>query len=334
MFRKLALLATCSAMVAAAGCRNDNNGGTPVDLTPGPGDMAVGGGGGDMAMKSYMMSSIAGMRQGSPGDYQLTNVVQLGRTPSKASPRIFVQDAGGGDFSAMMVKCSSTSMTHPCSAATLAAAVAIADGHSVTIQGTYIRSSSTKFEEFFIDTITDNGAGTAPAPSTVALTDIQRGGTSAKYYFQKVTTTLTTPWIMYDWTPTEFVYTGATKCPYQFGWGMVPMGTAGVTPGMSCGTSGSTQPASPTGTPPSSEILIGTDFYSGFTVSSDCRCAKMFTDTVPNGPPNAAAASTMPAGAVSGLLVFDVPYMGTTGYTYIAPQTNTDAPITNTVAGN
>ena len=45
-----------------------------------------------------------------------------------------------------------------------------------------------------------------------------------------------------------------------------------------------------------------------------------------------AATSTL-GGTIGGLLVFDVPFGGTTGYTYLAPKSLTDAPITGTVAG-
>ena len=74
------------------------------------------------------------------------------------------------------------------------------------------------------------------------------------------------------------------------------------------------------------EVLIGSDFYKGFTVSSDCRCAKTFVDMEP------AATSTL-SGTVSGLLVFDVPFGGSVGYYYLDPQSAADAPITNLVAG-
>jgi hypothetical protein len=63
--------------------------------------------------------------------------------------------------------------------------------------------------------------------------------------------------------------------------------------------------------------MIGTDFYKGFTFSSDCACAAMYHDTLVSG------ANTM-NGSVSGILVGDVPYMMTTVYQYVAPQANAD----------
>jgi hypothetical protein len=197
-------------------------------------------------------------------------------------------------------------------------------GHAVTIQGTYIKSSATNFEEFFIDTITDKGAGTAPAVSAVQLTDVQDGSTSLKYAYQKVTTTIAAADTlqMYDWTPAEFVYSGATKCPYQFGWEMIPKSVGGVTPGMACPAGNGSQPAGQTNPNPAG-VLVGTDFYSGFHTSSDCRCTTMFQDKQPT------ATSTV-VGAITGMLVYDVPFGSSTHHMYIAPVADADFAITNT----
>jgi hypothetical protein len=286
------------------------------DAPPGTPDAPVAGCAG-----TYTTSSIAAMRQGTvSGCFEMDNVVSIALTPSTKSPKLYVQDAGGGMFSAMITSCSSTSTTHPCTIATQVAATPL--GHSVTVQGTYIKSKTSGYEAFYIDTITDNGAGTAPAVATATLTDISRGGTNHGLAFQKVTATISgaDPLVMYDWTPTEFVYTGATKCPYQFGFGMIPK-SANQTATMAC-TNATSQPAGQT-TPNSAEILIGTDFYNGFTVSSDCRCAAMFTDKEPTG-------TSQLKGSITGMLVFSVPFGATAGYFYIAPTSATDAAISNT----
>jgi hypothetical protein len=312
----------CLALVVLFGCRSDNNS-TPVD-SHSTIDGTSSTDGNANACASYLTSPIATMRQGTPGCFKLENVISLGVTPSTKSPQLFVQDAGGGDFSAMLTKCSSTSTAHPCSVN--AAVAAIADGHSVTITGTYIRTSSTTFEEFFIDSITDNGAGTAPAPATALLADIERGGTAKNLRFQRVTLNIsaTDTLKMYDWTPSEFSNTSATACPYQFAFAMLPKSVTGQTAGLAC-SSGTAQPAGVT-SPNAAEVIIGTDFYKGFTTSSDCRCAKSFTDMEPT------INSTL-SGTVSGLLVFDVPFGGTLGYYYLDPKTLADAPITMTAAG-
>ena len=287
------------------------------DAPPGTPDAATSG-----CANVYTTSSIAAMRQGTvSGCFELDNVVSIGTTPSKASPKLFVQDAGGGGFSAVRTQCSSTSTAHPCSVAT--AVAAIATGRSVTVQGTYIKSKTSGYETFYIDTITDNGAGTAPAAAAATIGDISRGGTNKALAFQRVTAPIAAndPLVMYDWTPAEFVFTGATKCPYQFGFGMIPK-SANATATMAC--TGTTSQPGGQPTPAAGEILIGTDFYKGFTVSSDCQCAASFTDKEPT------AASQL-KGTISGILVLDVPFGATTPYYYIAPQTDADAPISGTV---
>jgi hypothetical protein len=268
------------------------------------------------------------MRMGTQsGCFELDNVVTIGTTPSTKSPKVFVQDAAGGAFTAMMTRCSSTSTAHPCAVA--ATVAALTDGRSVTVKGTYIKSTGSGFEEFFIDAVTDNGAGTIPAAGTATLADIERGGTNKGLAFQKVTVSIPSAdtLVMYDWTPAELVYTGATTCPYQFGWSMIPKSVTGITAGAAC-TSGTAQPTSQA-TPNAASVIIGTDFYKGFTFTSDCRCAKMFNTTNPVVP---AAGSTI-AGSISGILIFDVPFGASVGYYYIAPKTNADAALTGAVPG-
>jgi hypothetical protein len=178
----------------------------------------------------------------------------------------------------------------------------------------------------FIDTITDNGAGTAPAPGAATLADLERGGSAANLRFQRVTATIgaADTLQMYDWSPAELVDSSATQCPFVFGFGMLPKSVTGQTAGAACAGSAS-QPAGQA-TPSAQEVLIGTDFFDDFTVSSDCRCAGTFSDSEPT------AKSTL-AGTIGGILVFDVPFMSTTGYYYLAPVEAADAPITMTGSG-
>jgi hypothetical protein len=330
MCRTLALIGAAAASLLVFGCRNDSNPGNPapdlssgnMDLAGTPEDAAVADMPRSNACTTYAPSSIASMRQGKPGCFELDSVVAIALTPSTKSPRLFIQDSAGGPFSAIMTKCSSTSTSHPCTVASTVANTTL--GHAVTVQGTYIRSNSTMFEEFFVDTIMDKGAGTPPAPGAAVLTDIESNSKSRGLAFQKVTTTIAAAdtLLMYDWTPSEFVYTGATKCPYQFGWAMIPMSVAGATPGAACPSGNASQPATQTN-PNAAQVLIGTDFYNGFHVSSDCRCTAMFQDKQPT-------ANSKVVGAITGLLVFDVPFGSTTSQMYLAPQADADFPITNT----
>jgi hypothetical protein len=308
------------------GCRSDDAS-TPIDSHGGTIDGTGSGSGSGSGCASYTDTSIASMRMGTAtGCYKLTNVVTLGVTPSTSTPQLFVQDAAGGDFSALETKCSSGSTTHPC---TIAAMVkVIPDGHSVTVTGTYIKTAATTFEEFFIDNVVDNGVGTPPAAATATLADIERGSTATNLRFQRITITIGAADMlqMYDWTPDEFTNASATACPYQFGFGMLPKSVTGTgTTATPACTSGTAQPAGQV-SPNAHEVLIGTDFFKGFTVSSDCRCAKTFTDMEPT------ATSTL-SGTVGGLLGFDVPFGATLGYYYLDPKSATDAPITNLAAG-
>ena len=311
--------------IALVGCRSSSNPSTtdaPKSTTDSNGSTD---GSNSNACTSYTPSTIKAMRMGTKSDcFELDNVVSIGTTPSKKSPNLFVQDAGGGDYSGLMTKCSSTSTTHPCSVASTVAA--IADGTSVTVKGTYIKSASSGFEEFYLDSITSNGTATMPAAATATLAQIERSSTAHNLVFERVTVTIgaNDTLKMYDWTPAEFADTSATACPYQFGFGMIPKSTSGATATPAC-TSGTAQPAGQT-TPDPTEVLIGTDFYSGFTVSSDCRCAKTFSDMEP------ASGSTL-GGTIGGILVFDTTFNTDQPYMYLDPETATDAPITGTVAG-
>jgi hypothetical protein len=328
------MLVIAATPLAAVACRSSNPGsgspdapGSIADAPPGTADAPPGTPDGAMATgcnNTYSTSTIAAMRQGNVnGCFELDNVVTLDVTPSTKSPRLFVQDAAGGMYSGMMTRCSSMSTSHPCTVA--ATVAALAKGRSVTVKGTYIKSKNTGFEEFFIDDVTDNGAATPPAAATATVAEISRGGTNPGLAFQRVTVTLAPndPLVMYDWTPSELANATATKCPYVFGFGMIPK-SAKATATAAC-TSGTAQPTGQAA-PASAEVLIGTDFFKTYTISSDCRCAKTFTDMVPS-------AQSQLTGSISGILVFDVPFGGSGGYYYLAPEANADAPLTATVPG-
>jgi hypothetical protein len=312
----VALLGCLGAFVA--GCR-DTGPLMPIDL--GTTDMAEGTGpgpgGGDMAMKSYTPSSIADMRKGKSGAFELDNVVVLGVTSSTKSPKIYVQDAAGGDFSAMQVKCSGTSMTHPCSVATMAHA--LTRGQAVTIKGTYIKTASSGFEEFYLDNdnLTSGASGALPTPSPVDISVVTRGASSPAKWFQYVSVMSAPTFEVYDLTPSEMVFKGASACPYQTGFGIIAQGTSGVTAPAACGAMN----AQPTGvaTPNAAEVLIGTDFYKDFQLSSDCKCVPMFKGNVQVTP-------AMTSTALSGILVYDSVYMATPAitYQYISPVIASD----------
>jgi hypothetical protein len=330
LYRNASIFAfACVLMVA--GCR-DNGTLTPADLSMGGGGTGGTGGGGDMAvaMKNYKMSSIAMMRQGAPGDYELDDVIAIALTPSTKSPKLVVQDAAGGDYSAILTDCSSSSASHPCSVASTVHTTVLGD--KVTIKGTYIKAklASGGSETFYIDSITDNGAGTAPAPLALAQADVERAvdTMAAKWnanFFQKVTVTPTETLVMYDWTPTELKYSGTwpgcTTAPFVFGFAMIPMSVMATPANAACTVK--TAPA-PSQTANDKEIFVGTDFYKDFNVSSDCQCAKTPT-TVP------AQGTTWASGKpITGVLIYDVPFGSTVGYRQFSP---TQMPDSTTLTG-
>ena len=74
------------------------------------------------------------------------------------------QDPSGGDYSAIVVRCSATSTTHPCTQQALVNAIAI--GHKVTLRGRWTIGSTLNgsLESFYLDNLSDQGvAGTVPA---------------------------------------------------------------------------------------------------------------------------------------------------------------------------
>lgn len=335
--RNVCFFAFVCVGLVTVGCR-DNGTLTPADLSMAGGGGGGTGGGGDMAvaMKNYMTSTIAAMRQMPAGqaDIELDNVIAIALTPSTKSPKLFVQDAAGGDYSAIEADCSSTSSSHPCSVASTVHTTVIGD--KVTVKGTYSKSGTAKgaFEVFYIDSITDNGAGTAPAPLMLSQTDIERATDAtmagfAKTFFQKVTVTPTEDINMYDWTPTDLKYSGSwpgcTTVPYVFGFGMIPSSVTGVTATAACTVK--TAPAPSQTTSDSHEILIGTNFYKDFQVSSDCQCAKTPT-TVPAA--NTVWASGKP---ITGILNYDVAVGASAGFKIFSPTQMPDSTtLTNLAA--
>ena len=335
LYRNASIFAfACVLMVA--GCR-DNGTLTPADLSMGGGGTGgTGGGTGDMAvaMKNYMPSTIAAMRQMPAGqnDFELDNVIAIALTPSTKSPKLYVQDAAGGDFSAIEADCSSTSSSHMCNVASTVHTTVIGD--KVTLKGTFVKAGMTKggYETFYIDSIMDNGAGTPPAPLAVTETAVEKAVDATatgwnKDFFQKVTVTPSETIVMYDWTPTELKYSGSgawpgcTTLPFVFGFSMIPMSVASTPANAACTVKTA---AAPTQTANDKEILIGTDFYSDFKVSSDCQCAKTPT-TVP------AQGTTWASGKpITGVLIYTVPFGASAGYRQFSP---TQMPDSTTLTG-
>jgi hypothetical protein len=323
----------------ACGC--GGNGLTPVNnfdfstgadlagMPSGTTDGAAPDGGSGTNCASYTKSSIAAMRQAQKsGCFELDNVVTIATTPISAkstSIRIVAQDPMGGDYSAVVVNCSDSMTTkYPCTA--FPTAKNILAGRSVTIQGFYAKASAAKggYEDLSLDSITDNGTGTAPAAATLMLADIERGASKPASWFQKVTVTVSAADTLrvFDFTPPELKSqtASASGCGGIYGFGMLPKSATG-TAGAAC--SGTMQPAGQTMVN-ANEVLIGTDFHGTFTANSECGCISAKT----SAPyPGLISASSTLSGSVSGILFYDA--NNGVGYQLLAPLKDADAPITN-----
>src|SRR5258708_137744 len=213
-----------AALLIAAGCRNDqtvgsNDGGGDGsagmngDGASPPADATMTGNDAAAMLKcagGYTAATIATMRTGASGCFQLgvtAQAVVLASNPlSKTSKRLALQDAAGGDSSAIVAECSTSSTPtkngYACSVG--AAAAAVVGGHSVTVTGYY--DKSTKFETFYItDSAVDSGTAVmAPAPLTLSVADasISSTLTAAKWYqIANVTLPANATLNAYDWAP-------------------------------------------------------------------------------------------------------------------------------------
>ena len=295
-----------------------------VDLATNDVDMAGSPMDGGSSCSTYSMSSIHAMRMGATsGCFELDGVVTIATTPQGASStsiRIIAQDSAGGDYSGIVLNCYSTSSSHPCTA--YSTAKSILPGRTVTVQGFYEKASAMKgaYEYFSIDGITDTASGTAPAPASVMLSDIERGGNQPKYWFQKVSLTIAAGDQLkaYDWTPPEFK---ATSGCHVYGFGMLPKSATGTATPACSGTT--TQPAGQT-SPSANEVLFGTDYYTTFKANTECTC--LSSSTMMPYPGLLQSTSTL-SGAVKGILFYDA--YSSAGYQYLSPVADADAPITN-----
>jgi hypothetical protein len=225
-----------------------------------------------------------------------------------------VIDQPGGIYSAMLTRCDSGGI-HPCTAA--AAVAAIAPGHSVNLFGEYFKAAGTGEEEFYIDSITDNGPGPAfPQQAMLSPSMVTRDTTNMPgLWWQYITIDLsTTMLVMYDWSPVEFA-TAGNPCPTMTGFAMVPAGTA-VGSGPAC--MGTVQPAAQAN-PYAHELLFGTDFSGVFKITSDCACASVEGDKL-------VTSMSALSGQTSGILMYRV-QPGGSGFLYIAPISDNDVPF-------
>ena len=265
---------------------------------------------------SYAESSIAALRTADgSGCFELKDVVLVARTPSGASPRLYLQDRAGGDFSAVMAKCDTSSSSHPCPQQTQADLAKLLNGSSLTARGYYHQGSQSGFEELYLDAVVDNGSlAEAPAPLVLEPADLAKDARRPAAWFQRVALTVppADPWVIADLSPPELAF--GNTCPRFGGFAMLPA-SKGAAPAADCSNGENPPAASPA---PEGEILIGRQFYDGFWASSDCACALDHKQHLISG------FSTL-VGNVRGLLILEQ----IRGFTVqvLEPATKADFPV-------
>ena len=270
---------------------------------------------------SYKSTTIAAIRNPTaPGCYELHQVGLVARTDSPSEPRLYVQDPNGGDFSAILAKCSTTSQ-HVCSSSVKAKIPQLADsmatGEQISLRGYYSSGKISGFEEFYIEDIVDE-CTTVPRPAPIALTvaDIARAARVPAKWFRRATVDIATtdPLVMYDFSPAELALPGAT-CPDWEGFGMIPR-SAGTAASPGC--TGTMNP--PGQTSNAQEILVGREFFKQFLFSSDCRCAASAGQRL-------VTPTSSVSGTVTGYLLLESLPMTTTAFQLFEPAADKSFPI-------
>ena len=269
---------------------------------------------------AYASKSIADMRAAPVrGCFELPHVGLVARTDSASEPRLYVQDANGGDFSAILAKCSSAAQ-HKCAPAVAAKLKTLVDtsatGAQITLRGFYEYGSVTGFEELYIEDILDECA-TLPRPAPIALTvaDVTRDARSKAKWFRRATINIgpQDPLVMYDFSPPELAL-AQPQCPNWEGFAMIPQ-SAGVAAATGC--AGATNPAGRAAE--AREVLFGRQFFNQFLFSSDCGCAgtkqKLMT------------ATNTVSGTVTGYLLLEQDKGSTKPYQLFEPAADKAFPV-------
>jgi hypothetical protein len=276
-----------------------------------------GGGGASTVCTTYAPTTITAMRKAAmSGCFQLSHVVLAARSASSTTPRLYVQDPAAGDYSAVMAKCSGTA-AHACPASSLATALQLLDGASVTLSGYYTFGKVSGFEEFYIEALVDDGAMLPrPAPIALQVANLGRAARAPASWFQRATVAIPAqdPLVMYDFSPAEFQLTG--PCPAWGGFGVIPA-SAGAAPAVAC--SGATNPPG-VSSPSDAEILIGRQFFHGFLYSSDCACAASHNQKL-------VQPTSSVSGTITGILILERQAKSSVSYQVFEPASDKKFPL-------
>jgi hypothetical protein len=273
------------------------------------------------ACTKYAPSTIEAMRTAqTSGCFELGGVGLIARTDSPSEPRLYVQDEGGADFSAILAKCAA-SASHACSTSVRAKIPQLYDtmdeGAQLTLQGYYLNGGVTGFEQFYIEDIIDDCKKLArPAPIDIAVSDIGRDARLPAKWFQRANVTIpkADPLVMYDYSPAD-LNLSAPSCPDFAGFAMVPKSQATSEPD-AC--NGKTNPAARALDP--KEVLIGRHFFNQFLFGADCACVQGTGEIL-------VQPTSSVSGTVRGYLILEVDKGSTNPYQVFEPAADQTFPL-------
>jgi hypothetical protein len=265
----------------------------------------------------FTSSSIAAMRAlGGSGCYELGHVLVVAREPNSATSRLYVQDAAGGPMSAIVAKCSSSS-SFSCADSVAVTATQLLVGTAITARGYYQRGKESGFEELYLADLLDEGKLVPlPEPAHLDISRLARDEREPAAWFQMADVEVppSDPLTMYDFSPAEFLRSGA--CPISSGFAMIPASAGAPAP------SGCNGNANPPGiaSPDPREVLIGRQFFSTFWASTDCQCAAASKQHL------LAPTGTL-VGSIRGLLVLEALPGSLRGYQVFQPISKMSFPV-------
>jgi hypothetical protein len=266
---------------------------------------------------NYPTTTIVAMRNGkASGCFELSHVGLVARTDSPSEPRVYVEDAGGGDMSAIATQCDA-SATHLCApsvnAKILQLSDTMTDGAKISVRGYYQYGKTSGFEGFYIEDIIDEcSTMPRPAPITLTVANLTRDARTPAKWFQRATIDISAqdPLVMYDFSPPELLL-GDPQCPDYAGFAMIPR-SSGATAPAGCNGKANPTPRSPVDP---KEILVGRQFFNQFLFNADCACSD----------PNTRGLLT-PTGSVSGpvlgYLIIETDKKSTAAYQVFEPAAN------------
>ena len=270
----------------------------------------------------YPATSIVALRQAkAAGCFELSHVGLVARTDSPSEPRMYVQDPGGTDTSAILAKCTPTA-THACAAAVKAKIPmlldTLTDGAQLSLRGYYQIGAVTGFEEFYVEDIIDE-CKTVPRPAPISLTvaELTRDARTPAKWFRRAMVNIPAndPLVVYDFSPPELLL-GLPQCPDYAGFAMISRSAGSAAPAACVGN---TNPPSVAAADPM-EVLVGRQFFNQFLFGADCTCAG--TTNLKIVKPTGAV-----SGSVLGYLILEQKKASKTAFQVFEPAADRAFPI-------